>query len=64
MIYEVKQDDDQIIINKLRVHFFFTEDGSDENFWKFLCNTEIEIKLTDGPYWEGQMIGLTNGYPL
>jgi hypothetical protein len=51
-------------INKMRVHFFFTEDGYDLTFWRFLLNTEIEVRLTDGPYWEGNLLCTASGYPL
>lgn len=60
-------DEDGLIINKMRVHFFFTEDdssSSEKSFWKFLLNTEIEIRITDGPYWEGTLLASTTGYPL
>lgn len=56
VIYEDKVENDgdsEMIVNKMRVHFFFTEEGGDKHFWKFLSNTEVEIRLTDGPYWEG-----------
>ena len=38
----------KVEINKIRVHFFFTEfmDISD-----FVKNTEVEIRVTDGPDW-------------
>lgn len=53
VIYEKIGYEPDFVINKMRVHFFFTEDGTNENFWKFLLNTEIELRITDGPYWEG-----------
>ncbi len=64
VIYEDYEEDPKILVNKIRVHFFFTQDEKQSDFWKFLSNTEIEIKLTDGPYWEGKMLGSTSGFPL
>ena len=66
VIYEYKKKNHAnfIEINKLRVHFFFTEDQEMGDFWKFLNNTEVEIRLTDGPYWEDTLIGSTTGFPL
>eukprot|EP00347_Sterkiella_histriomuscorum_P013368 403364979 len=67
VIYENEYQQDQdpsILINKIRVHFFFTLDNNKDEFWKFLSNTEIEIRITDGPYWEGQLIGTCTGFPL
>lgn len=51
-------------MNKVRVHFFFTEEQTQASFWRFLSNTEIELRLTDGPYWEATMVGATTGFPL
>ncbi|CDW71659.1 UNKNOWN [Stylonychia lemnae] len=64
VIYEYQETSPSILINKIRVHFFFTQDNNKEEFWKFLSNTEIEIRLTDGPYWEGDLIGTCTGFPL
>lgn len=40
-------------VNKLRVHYFFTEINNIEQFCK---NTEIEIRLTDGPNWNKMLM--------
>lgn len=65
VIYEHQKDKKlNILVNKVRVHFFFTLEDNKEEFKKFLSNTEIEIRLTDGPYWEGQLLGTSTGFPL
>lgn len=38
----------RIKINRLRLHYYFTEANGIAEFMK---NTEIEIRLTDGPDW-------------
>ena len=41
-----------INVNKLRVHYFFTEGESPE---AFLDNTEIELRVTDGREWSNAL---------
>lgn len=43
--------------NKLRVHYFFTESIDIEEFLK---DTEIEMRITDGPEWSNSNF-LTQG---
>jgi len=44
------------------VHFFFVE--TEGNLWKFLANTELEVRLTDGPNWESPLVAYASGFPL
>ena len=37
-----------VFVNKLRVHYFFTENYEIE---KFVDETESELRITDGPEW-------------
>lgn len=49
--------------NKLRIHYFFTENYNIENFAK---DTIVEVRLTDGEEWtniiaQGKIKGITRG---
>ena len=50
-----------VIVKKLRVHFFFTD--STENLVNFIENTEVEFRLTDGPQWS-KPIAFASAYPF
>ena len=44
----------KVKVNKIRVHFFFTEFMDISEFVK---NTEIEVRITDGPDWSKHIAG-------
>lgn len=47
----------EYLLKKMRIHFFFTE--KDANLDDFLNNTQIEIRITDGPNWNKVMYKAT-----
>lgn len=47
----------EFLLKKMKIHFFFSE--KDANLERFLKNTEIEIRITDGPSWKKIMYKAT-----
>lgn len=48
-------------MNKLRIHYFFTEEGEDISDFK--RDTEIEMRITDGPDYN-KLLAVGNVRPM
>lgn len=48
-------------INKLRIHYFFTEEA---NIKSLIRDTKISIKITTGQNWNSNTIASSNVYAL
>ena len=48
-------------INKLRIHYFFTQDEPIETLIK---DTKIQLKLTTGPAWNTNIVASATAFPL